>query len=145
MSNEGIFLCSARGGDFSLRARLNHTRGRLFEVSVRLNELESNLIFASLMPEIISVLPKNDNEETTENDSDKTSHTTDNSLYFSLLPSVINTPSELRGNVAECMNIRYRLILDQTDIVGALDEEKKKSTHANDLEYYYSGNENGLF
>ena len=145
MSNEGNFLFSGKCGGYSLRSRLNHIRSRLFEVSVRLNELESNLIFASLLPEIVTVLPNNSNEETTENDSDATSQTTDNSLYFRLLPSVIVTPSELRGNVAECMNIRYKLILDQSDIVGALDEEKKKSDHANDVEYYYYGNENGLF
>ena len=143
-AESSLFL--TQGGNYSLQSRLNEVRGKLFGINKKVNELEYNMIFLLVRPDLINYSSSEDNnnhQQTGSEDSGTQSHATDNSAYYKWEPTFITNPAELHGKIADYMGIRYGLLINQKELIESMDAEKSKGPDKNEVRYYYHGSDNG--
>ena len=133
MSNESS-LFAGKGGNYSFGARLNTVRGKLMEISGKVSQLESNIIFLLVHPFLVNPPPvytsNDDNENQDENDTENN---------FDVQPVIIENLAEeeweshfiidsslVRSKLSECLTIEHALSLEEKELVEGFNEEKKK-------------------
>ena len=134
MSDIGQQAFSALGGTYSLEARLQNIRAKLSNVNSAVRNLESNMIFLLVNPELIY---STSSDSKSEQSISMWSSEGDNSTVVSSIRTdygqegFITNSIELSGQYAENMSARHDLMICQSEILSAIDEQKKKSHYAN--------------
>ena len=133
MSDVGQQAFSALGGTYSLEARLQNIRAKLSNVNSAVRKLESNMIFLLVNPELIQYASSETSDSKSEQSVSMWSSDGDNSTVVSNIRTdygqegFMTNPIELGGQYAENMGTRHALMICQSEILSAIDEQKKKS------------------
>ena len=153
MSDVGQQAFSALGGSYSLETRLQNIRAKLSEVNSAVRRLESNMIFLLVNPELIHYDSSQTSDSNSEQSTSMWSSDGDNSIVVSSIrtdygqENFMTNPIELSGQYAENMGARHDLMLCQSEILSAIDEQKKKAhyDHAALTDHFDNINEHPLF
>ena len=121
-------LISSRGGTYSARGRLDQVRTKLSLMNSRISDLESNVIFLLANPFLINCQPINISDQVQENQehSDSDFMLSAYNPYSRWEPTFTVDSVDLHARLAECLGMKYSLMLEQKSLVEGLNEEEKK-------------------
>ena len=142
MSDVSQQVFSSQGGSYLLESRLQHIKTKLSEVNSAVRKLESNMIFLLVHPELVTYASQNSGSDSNEQQSDSPWSLHDEHSTVMSNPKVdygqeqfMTNPNELSGQYSDYMGVRHDLMVNESEILGAIDEQKKHS-------YYDHTNEN---
>ena len=151
MSDSGQSIFSPQSGGYSLESRLQNIRAKLSEVNSAVRKLESNMIFLLVNPDLITYTSSQNSNS--EQSASMRSSDGDDSIVVSNIRTdygqeeFMTNPVELNGQYAENMGARHDLMVYESEILSAIDEQKKKAhyDHAALTDYFNNINEHPLF
>ncbi len=141
MSNENGSM-TGKGGSYSFASRLHAVRGKLMDISSKISQLESNVIFLLVNPFLVdspsayTSSEENEDEGENENDSEDIFYDQpviiDSAVEEEWQHKFITDSSVVNAKLAECMTARHGLLIEQKELVEGFNEEKKKHGHEPD-------------
>ena len=146
MSDIGQQVFSSMGGSYSLEARLQNIRAKLSQINTSVRNLESNMIFLLVNPELVTYT----DQSTVSSQQQDMGSGLDNE-YESVMTvqrtdfgqeQFLTNPTELHDLLADNMGTRHDLMVSETEILSALYEQKKKAHYDNADSVYNDSNLN---
>ena len=151
MSDVGQQAFSALGGSYSLQTRLQNIRAKLSEVNSAVRKLEFNMIYLLVNPELINYTSSQSSDSNNQSESDwspdgEHSAVMSNPRTDYGQEEFMTNPNELSGQYAENMGVRHDLMVGESEILSAIDEQKKKAHYDNAAvaDHYNNTNEHPL-
>ena len=137
MSDIGQQVFSSMGGSYSLEVRLQNIRAKLSQVNTAVRNLESNMIFLLVNPELVNYAPSQSSDSSSEQQSadawdfDQHSVVISNPRTDYGQEQFLTNPTELHGLLADSMGARHDLMVNESEILSALYEQNKKAHYDN--------------
>ena len=124
---------SALGGNYSLESRLRSIRGKLSEINSAVRNLESNMIFLLVNPELVNSTPSEASSSSQEQEIANLWGYEPNSVVMSVPKTdygqeqFTTDPIELDNQLAQHMGVRHSLMVCESEILAAIYERNKKA------------------
>ena len=110
---------------------LNEIRNRLFDINKKVREMESNMIFLLVNPDAVIIEEINKQQDLSSLDAENNSNTiTRPKTDFGQEKNYLTDPSQVHAKLAEYMSMRYELLIEEKEILGAIDTERKLHPHS---------------
>ena len=133
MTGEGS-LFSTTGGSYSLEARLQAIKSRLFDVNKKVRELESNMIFLLVNPELTYTTTQSSNSSNNQGTSDIDGSQNQGQVLSSQQvdfgqEQYLTNPAELDDKLSQNLGSRHALMVTEEEILAAIHERDKEKDY----------------
>ena len=142
MTSEGN-LFSTTGGNYSLESRLQSVKSRLFNVNRKVRELESNMIFLLVNPEL-TYSTQSSSTSSSDGEGSQSQVMRIQQVDFGQ-EQFMTDPVMLDDELSQSFGLRHSLMTAEEEILAAIherDKEKEKNHEPLDHHYYSESSDN---